>query len=136
MTASRQTRSKSSSVRAASSRSPAESSLCLVGPGQLAGQELGPEFLQDLVGKMLVANFQMNVAGQGIVIPAHELFHGSLTFRAWGMGARDRGPARGDFGQAVFCHRCHPGANGPSTGPRGHSHGETRTGPKLAHRFT
>ena len=52
----------------------AEPPLALVGPGQLAGQELGPEFLEDLVGQVLVADLQVDVSRDGIVVPADQVF--------------------------------------------------------------
>ena len=86
----------------------AESALALVGAGELAGQQLGPELLEDLVGQVLVADLEVDVARDGIVIPADQLFHRRLALRARRVGAADRRPARRDFGQTLFCHRNHP----------------------------
>ena len=84
--------------------------LALVGAGQLAGQQLGPEFLEDLVGQMLVADLQVDVARDGIVVSADQLFHGRLALGPGGMGAADRRPVGRDFGQPLFCHRNDPTA--------------------------
>ena len=86
ITVSRQTRSKSSSGRAESSKIArrkglelprpevvddeamehgsqivSEPPFALVGSGQFAGQELGPELLKHLVGEMLIADLQVDV---------------------------------------------------------------------------
>ena len=57
-----------------------KSPFALVGPGQLAGQELGPELLKDLVGQMLVADLQVDVSCHGIVIPPDKFLHRRLAF--------------------------------------------------------
>ena len=85
-----------------------KSPFALVGSGQLAGQQLGPELLQDLVGQVLVANLQVDVSCHGVVIPADELLHGRLAFggrcarRARRMGAADGRPDRRNLGQTAL----------------------------------
>ena len=51
----------------------AEPALVVVGPGELVGQQLGPELLEDLVGEVLVAELQPEVALDGVVIAADQL---------------------------------------------------------------
>ncbi len=91
-----------------------ESPFALVGTGQFAGQELGPELLKNLVGQMLVADFQMDVSWsrrRGIGQQAPPSPPGSVGARDV-MGAADGRPDRRYLGQSLFCHRCHPSLTG------------------------
>src|ERR1700678_3267894 len=85
-----------------------ESPLALVGSGQFAGQQFGPEFLKYLVSEMLIADFQVDVFADGIVVAADELLHGRLALRTRGVGTADSCPDRGYLSQSLFCHRRHP----------------------------
>ena len=64
----------------------AKPSLALVGAGELAGQQLGPELLEDLVGEVSVANLQVDVPGDRVVVPADQLVHRRLAVRARACG--------------------------------------------------
>ncbi len=62
---------------------------------------------------MLVADLEVDVSCHRVVIPADQLLHRRLALAGpGGVGAADRRPARRDFGQALFCHRCHPSLTG------------------------
>ena len=133
MTASRQTRSKSSSAPAGvhqvaggqglelagakmvddqavedGAQIVAKPTLALVGAGELAGQQLGPEFLEDLIRQVLVAHFEVDISRDGVVILADQIFHGRLALWAGRVGAADGRPACRNLGQALFCHRNDP----------------------------
>src|SRR5262249_54347877 len=86
----------------------AKSPLAPVRAGQLAGQELGPELLEDLVSQVFVADLQVDISGDGIVIPVDELLHRGVALGGGGMGATDGGPTRLDFGEPLFIHRYDP----------------------------
>ena len=57
----------------------AKPALALVSAGELAGEQLGPEFLEDLVGEVLVPDFEMDVSCDGVVILADQIFHRRLA---------------------------------------------------------
>ena len=58
----------------------AKTPLALVGPGKLAGQQLGPELLEDLVGQVFIPHLQVDITCDGVVILADQIFHRRLAF--------------------------------------------------------
>ena len=61
---------------------------------------------------MFISNLEVDIARDGVVILADQVFHRGLGLGTSGMGAADRGPARRDFGQTLFCHRNDPTKRG------------------------
>ncbi len=79
----------------------AEAPLGVVGAGELVGQQLGPEFLEDLVGEVIVAEFETKVARDGVVVSTDEVAHGGLAFGAGSVGLADQAPVGLEIGQAI-----------------------------------
>ncbi len=71
----------------------AEAALGFVGAGEFVSEELCPEVLKDLVGEVGVAEFEFEVAFDGVVIAADEVAHGGLAGGSDGVCRSDLGPA-------------------------------------------
>lgn len=78
----------------------AEASLGLVGSGEFAFDDLGPELLSDLVGEVAVAEFGGEVVFDGVVISSDEGFEGALSDLSGHAEGSDVGPVGGDVSEA------------------------------------
>ncbi len=85
-----------------------EATLALVRAGELSGEQLGPELLEDFVGQVLVADLEVNISSNRVVIAADQVLHGGVTLRARRVGATNRRPYCVDVGQPLVAHRSHP----------------------------
>jgi hypothetical protein len=80
----------------------AKTAFIAVGPGEFVGEQLGPELLKDLIGEIAVAEFQAQIALDGVVVSADQFAHRRLAFGAGEVGGTDRRPVRLECGEAFL----------------------------------